>query len=85
VAQLEDMSQEEICSEDSILENKTGFDGNLAYLSYYDTHLSPSEIEDSMNLYKEKIEAYQKYKESKIEPISTSSHPINNKNVNTCK
>ncbi len=73
LAQLEDMTQEEINEEDSVFSDKTGFDGNLAYLSYYDTQFSPSEIEDCMNLYKEKVEAYQKYKESKFEPRDTSS------------
>ncbi len=47
----------------------TGFDGHIAYITYYEYSLNPNEIEDSMKVYEDKINEYEKYRKSKIEDV----------------
>ncbi len=55
-------SMEEESSQSS---TNTGFDGNLAYLSYYEYTLSPEEIEKSMTLYEKKVHDFEKKRSKK--------------------
>ncbi len=67
-AQLEDISKK-IVSEEDIIYNKTGFDGYLSYLTYYEYSLNPNEINNSINIYKDKINNYETYRKNKFEEI----------------
>ncbi len=71
LAQIEDISKMNVTApeENDIIYNKTGFDGYLAYLTYYEYLLNTSEIENSVIIYKDKINSYEKYRKNKIENV----------------
>lgn len=69
LSQTEDMTKNIIGEEDNNYNGNTGFDGNIAYLTFYDYTLTPSEIDDCYEIYKKKIEDYMSYKEKQIENV----------------
>ncbi len=72
-AQLEDIQNDDGGEEESNeFYGKTGFDGNIAYLTYYEYNLTPVDIEDAMKLYQGNVNSYEKYRESKIENSLTT-------------
>jgi hypothetical protein len=73
LAQMDDMSGMGTNEEDTNYQGRTGFDGNIAYLTYYDYTLTPSEIEDAYEIYKKKINDYQSFKEKQIENVDVKT------------
>lgn len=69
LSQISNMSKSEVSEEDTVYVNKTGFDGYLAYLTYYQYTLTPIEIINSINIYKDKINNYVKNAKNKIEDV----------------
>ncbi len=65
------MESGDMSSEENEFYGKTGFDGNIAYLTYYEYNLTPKDIEDAKKLYENEVSSYEKYKESKIENYVT--------------
>ncbi len=54
-------------AEDENPDNDTGFDGYLAYLTYYNENLGVDEIETVMSFYKAKVDAYETWKQKMLE------------------
>lgn len=69
LSQMSDMTKSVIGEEDIIYQNKTGFDGYLAYLTYYEYTLTPTEIVNSINIYQDKINSYENNAKKKIDDV----------------
>ncbi len=70
LSQMEDISKTNIIGEeDLIYSNKTGFDGYIAYLSYYEYPLSANDIENSVNIYVDKINDFENNRKKKIDSV----------------
>ncbi len=78
LAQIDDISNATINQEEDIIYN-TGFDGYLSYLTYYEYTLTPNEIINSINIYKNNINNFENSRKNKIEDIDTEPIDINNK------
>lgn len=76
-AQNEDISNNIIGEEDTVYTNKTGFDGYLAYLSYYEYSLNSEEVENSVNMYIDKINHYENNRKKKIDDIDVKPIDMN--------
>ncbi len=73
LSQIEDISKTNVVQEeDIVVANKTGFDGYLAYLSYYEYPLSTNDIENSVNLYIDKINNFESSRKKKIENVDVT-------------
>lgn len=77
LSQMNDISQSVVNEEDIAYNDKTGFDGYLSYLTYYQYPLSPNEISDSINIYKDKINSYENNRKNKIEDIDVKPIDMN--------
>jgi hypothetical protein len=77
LSQMNDISQSVVSEEDIAYNDKTGFDGYLSYLTYYQYPLSPNEISDSINIYKDKINSYENNRKNKIEDIDVKPIDMN--------
>lgn len=77
LSQMNDISQSVVSEEDIAYNDKTGFDGYLSYLTYYQYPLSPNEINDSINIYKDKINSYENNRKNKIEDIDVKPIDMN--------
>ncbi len=81
LSQLEDISKTNVIvsEEDNVYSNKTGFDGYLAYLSYYEYSLSTVDIENSVKLYIDKINNFENSRKKKKENINVITIYFKNK------
>ncbi len=81
LSQLEDISKTNVIvsEEDNVYSNKTGFDGYLAYLSYYEYSLSTVDIENSVKLYIDKINNFENSRKKKIENVDVIPIDFENK------
>ncbi len=52
---------------------ETGFDGYLAYLSYYEYNLTPTQIEDSIHIYEDEVKSFQDDQMSKVESTEVAT------------
>lgn len=77
LSQMSDISESGVSQEDIIYNDKTGFDGYLSYLTYYQYPLSPNEISDSINIHKDKINSYENNRKNKIDNVDVKPLDMN--------
>ncbi len=63
-------------AEDDNADNDTGFDGYLAYLTYYTENLGVDEIGTVMSFYQGKVDKYEEWKQKMIESDIDYSFPF---------
>ncbi len=79
LAQIEDISKTNVIQEEDIIySNKTGFNGYLAYLTYYEYSLNSIDIENSVNIYIDKINNFENSRKKKIDDVNVKPIDFNN-------
>lgn len=77
LAQMNNISKSIVGEEDTVYSNKTGFNGYLAYVTYYEYLLNSEEVENSVNMYMDKINDFENNRKKKIEDIRVKPIDMN--------